>query len=105
MQEYSEPVLDYSCNKICNDCCMSVRKGKFPCLALVNGLWFGKVPDELKSLYFVEKLLIARLRHTCCYAKVASGMQKMKANVVAFRHLLPRCMTYFPWMNEVLAVL
>ena len=55
---------------------MSVRKGKVPCLALANGLWLGKVPDELKSLRFVEKLLIAGVCHTCCYVKVASGMQK-----------------------------
>ena len=74
VHEYSGPVLDYSCNKICNECCMSIRKGKVPHLALAKGLWLGKVPDELKPLCFVEKLLIARIHHTCCYVKVASGM-------------------------------
>ena len=72
VHEYSGPVLDYSCSKICNNCRMSVRKGKVPCLALANGLWLGKVPDELKSLHFVEKLLIARVHHTCCYVKVVT---------------------------------
>ena len=74
VHEYSGPVLDYSCRKICNDCCMSVRKGKVPRLALAKGLWLGKVPNELKSLCFVEKLLIAKVHHTCCYVKVASDM-------------------------------
>ena len=74
VHEYSGPGLDYSCSKICNDCCMSIRNGKVPHLALAKGLWLGKVPDELKCLRFVEKLLIARVQHTCCYVKVASGM-------------------------------
>ena len=69
VHEYSGPVLDYSCSKICNDCRMSIRNGKVPHLALAKGLWLVKVPDELKCLHFV-----ARVRHTCCYVKVASGM-------------------------------
>src|SRR6266567_1063967 len=107
--EYNGPVLDYSCSKICNDCRMSVRKGKVPRLALANGLWLGKVPDELKSLRFVEKLLIARVCHTCCYVKVASGMRKMKANIIAFESPIPKIYDILPppyaEMNEVLAIL
>src|SRR6202044_1391382 len=49
------------------------RKGKVPRLALANGLWLGKVPEELKSLRFVEKILIARVRHTCSYSVLRSG--------------------------------
>ena len=75
VHEYSRLVLDYSCSKICNDCHMSVRKGNVPSLALANGLRLGKVPDELKSLCFIEKLLIARVHHTCCYVKVAAGIE------------------------------
>ena len=109
VHEYSGPVLDYSCSKICNDCRMSLRKGKVLSLALANGLWLGKVPDELKSLRFVEKLLIARVRHTCCYVKVASGMRKMKANVIAFQSPIPKVYNILPPpcadMNEVLAIL
>ena len=109
VHEYSGPVLDYSCSKICNDCRMSLRKGKVPSLALANGLWLGKVPDELKSLRFVEKLLIARVHHTCCYVKVASGMRKMKANVIAFQSPIPKVYDILPppcaEMNEVLAIL
>ena len=109
VHEYNGPVLDYSCSKICNDCHMSVRKGKVPCLALANGLWLSKVPDELKSLHFVENLLIARVHHTCCYVKVASGMRKMKANVIAFQSPIPKVYNILPPpcadMNEVLAIL
>lgn len=66
IQEFIGPVLDYNCNKICNICCKSIQMAK--------ELWIGNVPNELKSLRFVEKLLIARVRHTCCYVKIASGM-------------------------------
>ena len=78
IKEYTGPVLDYACSHICDSCRMDVRRGKVPRLALANNLWLGKVPDELKNLRFVEKILIARVRHTCAYVKVASGMRKMK---------------------------
>ncbi|KAF8797446.1 hypothetical protein BYT27DRAFT_7125668, partial [Phlegmacium glaucopus] len=88
--EYTGPVLDYSCSHVCDNCRGTIRKGKVPRLALANGLWLGKVPEELKCLRFVEKLLIAKVRHTCSYVKVASGMRKMKANVVAFESPVPK---------------
>ena len=94
--EYSGPVLDYTCNRVCDHCRGSIRKGKIPQLALANGLWLGKVPDELKSLRFVEKLLIARVRHTCSYVKVASGMRKMKANIIAFESPIPKVYNILP---------
>ncbi|KAF8798442.1 hypothetical protein BYT27DRAFT_7123602, partial [Phlegmacium glaucopus] len=89
-REYTGPVLDYSCSHVCDNCRSTIRKGKVPRLALANGLWLGKVPEELKSLRFVEKLLIAKVRHTCSYVKVASGMQKMKANIIAFESPIPK---------------
>ena len=85
IKEFKGPVLDYSCSAICNDCRSCVRKEKIPRFALANGLWIGKVPDVLKNLSFVEKLLVARVRHTCAFVKVAMGMRKMKANIVAFK--------------------
>ena len=54
------------------------------------------MPDELKSLRFVEKLLIAGVRHPCCYVKVASGMCKMKANVIAFQSPIPKVYDVLP---------
>ena len=94
--EYSGPVLDYTCNRVCDHCRRCIRKGKTPHLALANGLWLGKVPDELKSLRFVEKLLIARVQHTCSYVKVASGMRKMKANIIAFESPISKIYNILP---------
>ena len=109
IKEYTGPVLDYTCSQICDTCRKDVRKGKVPRLALANNLWLGKVPDELKNLRFVEKILIAKVRHTCAYVKVASGMRKMKANVVAFESPISKIYSVLPPpredLDEVLAIL
>jgi hypothetical protein len=47
---FKGPVLDYSCDKVCNNCRASVRNGNVPQLALAKGLWIGKVPKELVDL-------------------------------------------------------
>jgi len=108
LKEYSGPVLDYSCDKICNECRASIRNGKVPRLALANNLWIGKVPDELKTLRYIEKVLIARVRHTCSYVKVASGMRKMKANIIAFESPIPKVYKTLPPpredLDDVLAI-
>ena len=80
-REYKGPILDYNCSIICDSCRSSIRNSKIPKLALANGLWIGDVPPHLKCLNFVEKMLVARIQHTCAYVKVASGMRKMTANV------------------------
>ncbi|KAJ3559813.1 hypothetical protein NM688_g118 [Phlebia brevispora] len=72
---------------VCKTCYNSLSKLKcLPRLARVNGLWLGDVPEELKSLNFVEKLLVARYRHNVCTAEVRKGTarKKMKANAVIF---------------------
>ena len=96
IQDFSGPVLDYQCDKICDQCRKAIRANKIPKLALANNLWIGKVPEELKCLRFVEKILIARVRHTCSFVKVASGMRKMKANVVAFESPIPKIYDILP---------
>jgi hypothetical protein len=107
--EFSGPVLGYACHCVCDHCRSSIRSGKVTRLALANNLWLGKVSEELKSLRFVEKLLIARVRHTCSYVKVGSGMQKMKANIIAFESPIPKVYNIFPPprddMDDVLAIL
>ena len=109
VREYKGPLLDYNCTMVCDSCRGSVRNGKTPKLALANGLWIGDVPPQLKCLNFVEKLLIARIRHTCAYVKVASGMRKMTANVVAFQSPIPKVYKILPPprddLHEVLAIL
>ena len=102
-------VLDDTCNKLCNDCRSSIRKGKVPEFALAKGLWIGKVPKELSDLRFIEKLLIARLHHNCCFVHVASGLRKMTSHVVAFQAPTPKLYHALPPpvedISEVLAIL
>ena len=109
VKEYPGPVLDHSCSQVCDGCRKDIRKGKVPRLALANNLWIGKVPEVLKNLRYVEKILVARVRHTCGYVKVASGMRKMKANVVAFESPTPKIYTALPPprddIDDVLAIL
>src|SRR6202522_3757837 len=96
IREYKGPVLDYGCSNICNGCRGDIRRGKVPRLALSNNLWLGAVPNVLKNLTFVEKILVARVRHTCAFVKVASGMRKMKANIVAFESPIPKIYNILP---------
>ena len=109
VKEFKGPVLDYSCSAICEDCRVHVRKGKVPRLALARGLWLGNVPPVLGNLSFVEKLLVARVRHTCAFVKVASGMRKMKANIVAFESPIQKIYNTLPPpredLDEMLAIL
>ena len=109
IRDYSGPALDYTYCHICNGCRKDIRKAKVPRLALANNLWLGKVPDQLKNLTFVEKILIARVKHTCAFVKVASGMHKMKANIVAFESPIPKIYNILPPpredMDKVLAIL
>jgi hypothetical protein len=109
IREYKGPVLDYGCGNLCNGCRGDIRRGKVPRLALSNNLWLGAVPNVLKSLSFVEKILVARVRHTCAFVKVASGMRKMKANIVAFESPIPKIYNILPppreELDEVLAIL
>jgi hypothetical protein len=77
-------------------------------LALAQGLWLGNVPTELSSLRFIEKILIARVRHTCCFIKISTGGRKMKANTIAFETPIPKVYHQLPPpradMDDVLAI-
>lgn len=64
VKEYKGAVLDYSCKHICDTCRVSIRNGKVPRISLANNLWIGSVPEELSSLRYVEKILIARVSST-----------------------------------------
>ena len=102
-------VIDHSCKYACVSCYAILKKGKVPRCALAKGLWIGPVPDELKRLSFVEKLLVARVRHSCCSIRIASGMRKMKANAISFRSPIPKIYDILPPpqkdMDEVLAIM
>ena len=67
INEFNGPVIDHKCNRICDNCRKHLRTGQVPRNALANGLWIGTVPDELSSLRFTEKLLIACVCINSCF--------------------------------------
>src|SRR6204780_1896282 len=107
VRELRGPILAPDCSRVCPICVESLEKKKMPILALANGLWVGKIPDELKDLTYAEQLLIARVRHNRCIVKVSSGMFKMRANAISFSNPMPKIYNVLPppieEMDEVLA--
>jgi len=107
IEELKGPIIEHSCDKICQTCRISVEKGKIPKHALANGLWLGTVPDQLKGLTFSEKMMIARVRHNRAVVRVSSGRAKMVANVIMFANPTPSVYHALPptreEMTEVLA--
>ena len=108
IQEIPGPVLDSDCNYMCNKCSVSLKRGKTPTNSLANGLWLGKVPQELKNLTYVEKMLIARVRHNRCIVRVkSSGRYKLRANAIVFQNPITKVYDVLPpplkELDEVLA--
>ena len=101
--------IDHSCHKICDICRSSLRQGKVPRYALANGLWIGSVPDVLSSLRYIEKMLVAKIRHSCCSIRIASGMRKMKAHSIAYQQPIPKVYNILPppkeEIEEVVAIM
>ena len=106
VRELKGPILAPGCSRVCPTCLESLEKKKMPILALANGLWIGKIPDELKDLTYAKQLLIARVRHNRCIVKVSSGMFKMCANAISFANPMPKIYNVLPPpiedMDEVL---
>ncbi|EAU85037.2 hypothetical protein CC1G_04133 [Coprinopsis cinerea okayama7 len=77
-------------------------------MALARGFWIGAVPPELACLRYAERLLVARVRHSVCWAKISTGMRKMKTNVICFEVPVPRVYDMLPPprddIQEVLAI-
>ncbi len=100
------PVIDSSCNSICNVCLTSLLKHKVPKNALARGL-IGAVPEVLSSLSFAEKILIARVRTSRYVVRVSSGLYKMSGNAIAFSIPMPKVYKELPpprdELDEVLA--
>ena len=107
--DVSGPVLSKSCDQICDSCRSSVRDYKVPRNALATGLWVGDVPPVLSDLRFVERLLVAKVRHNVCFVKVASGQRKLISHAVAFESPVHKIYTKLPPpredMDDVLAIL
>ena len=107
IQEIAGPILANGCDSICKSCLKFIKKKKTPPFALASGLWIGDIPSELRSLTYVEKLLISRVRHNRCIVKVASGRRKMRANAISFMNPVPKIYSVLPpslaELDEVLA--
>jgi len=86
----NEVVLIDELDSICLKCHKFISKEKRQQLSLANGLWVGKVPEELSNLSYAEQLLIARVRHSRCIVRVSSGMHKMQANAITFSNPTPK---------------
>jgi hypothetical protein len=101
--------IDHSCQHICNSCRAALRLGKVPKMALARGLWLGQIPEVLCNLRYVEKMLVARVRHSFCSIRVASGMRKMKAHAISYQQPLPKVYNILPPpkadIEEVLAIM
>jgi hypothetical protein len=85
-------------------------EGNVPKVSLANGLWLGEVPTELSALTFMERLMVARVRHCGFYVTVASsGMKKMLSHVIAFESPVEQIYHELPPprkdMDEVLCVM
>jgi Helitron helicase-like domain at N-terminus/PIF1-like helicase len=110
IREIKGPVLDYTCNRICDNCRQCLRNGKAPPYALASGLWLGAIPEVLSSLTYIERLLVARVRINSCFIRVASsGLRKMASHVIAFESPVPKIYHKLPPpiedLDEVLAIL
>ena len=87
--------MDHSCQQICNSCHAALCSGKIPRNALARGLWLGQVPEVLLNLCYVEKMLVAKIRHSSCAIRVASGMRKMKAHAISYQQLCQKYTIFF----------
>ncbi len=109
------PVLDPTTDLICLPCRASVHKSVVPKHALARNLWLGEVPEVLSCLSFVERILVSRVHHSCCFVCVALlahpdlGSRKMISHVVAFEAPVSKVYSVLPppkeELDEVLAVI
>ncbi|TFK31823.1 hypothetical protein BDQ12DRAFT_701429 [Crucibulum laeve] len=80
--EYTGPILDRKCTKVCNTCIKALDKCKIPKYALANGLW-------LKDLSFAERFLVSHMRHNRCLAKMTSNAIMFATPTVKVYKILP----------------
>ncbi|KAJ6467370.1 hypothetical protein C8R45DRAFT_764232, partial [Mycena sanguinolenta] len=107
--EKEGPVVDSSASHVCVKCEESLRRHAIPTHALVNHLWIGQIPWQLRDLKFAEQMLIAKVRHNRCVVRVASGRGKMMANAIMFQSPVIQVYQKLPLsqdeMSQVLAFL
>jgi hypothetical protein len=97
IESFNPSSLINSLYVLCHLCNSAVTRNSFcsiPLCSYANGLWIGKVPDELKDLTFLEEQCIARARATKCMYKLSlgpSGQFAARGNVC----ILPQDSTSF----------
>ena len=78
--------------QVCRDCFNSVRRRCVPRCGLLNDLWLGAVPDELRDLRIPEQLMISQirckmnvLRFECDEVKIEAAQQRgIKGHAISF---------------------
>lgn len=73
-----------------------------PSTALANGLWIGAVPKVLQELNWIERMLVARVRHNYCIVKVKMGAKALRANAISYSIPMPRVYSVLPPKREEL---
>ena len=83
--------------RICKECLPALKKGRRPKHSLANGLWVGDIPEELRALNYVERLVVALERRNACTVRVAKlGHRKLTANAVVFAQPVHKFYTHLP---------
>ncbi|KAJ6476087.1 hypothetical protein C8R45DRAFT_834277 [Mycena sanguinolenta] len=88
---------------MCVKCEGSLRRHTIPAHALVNHLWIGEVPWQLRNLKIAEQMLIAKVRHNRCVMRVASGRGKMMANAIMFQSPIIQVYKKLPLLKAEIA--
>lgn len=98
----------------CTTCLEAVKARRLPKRSLANGLWVGDIPNVLRDLTFVEKMVVSKYRHNACVVKVKQGnglpgQRRMRANAIIFPQPVGRVYSELPppWteLDAVLAIL
>ena len=96
IEEIEGTVLAPLCDSVCRSCKIQLEDGKTPKMALANGLWLGDIPPELQNLTYMERLMIAKVRHSFCVVKADSRRYKLKANVICFSNPIAKVYRELP---------
>ncbi|KAF8225481.1 hypothetical protein L208DRAFT_1175388, partial [Tricholoma matsutake] len=72
-------------------------KGQVPQNTLAKVLWLSTVPEELASLRFVERMLVAHVHINNSFVRVAaSSLRKMNSHVITFESPMPKIYHWLP---------
>lgn len=67
---------------VCSTCCRSIKNGKVPSCAAINGFRFPEKPTELNITEMEERLITPRIPFMQVMEKPRGGQRGLKGNVV-----------------------